>query len=258
MKYQISSLRYYVDLIWHLILRDFTLRYKGSILGVMWVMVSPLMQLATLVFIFKRVLPLNIDSYPAFVLTGLLPWTWFSSCLAGAGTLFIANRDLVRRPNFPPVILITISTFTNLLFYLIVMPLLLITLLAYGHSLGWTILLFPLLLLVQSILIQGLSLMIATWNVFYRDIQQIVGVLVGLLFWITPVFYRASSADSKYQFLFNINPIAVLIKSYRDILFYSQLPQWGEITYAAAFSAVIWSLGYFVYSRQLHKVVDAL
>src|ERR1041384_7192223 len=107
MEYQISSLKYYLDLVWHLIVRDFSLRYKGSILGVMWVMVTPLMQLITLVFVFKKVLPLNIDSYPAFVLTALLPWTWFSSCLSNSGTLFLANRDLVRRPNFPPVILIT-------------------------------------------------------------------------------------------------------------------------------------------------------
>jgi len=113
-------------------------------------------------------------------------------------------------------------------------------------------------LLLQSILIQGLSLIIATWNVFYRDIQQIVGVLLGLLFWMTPVFYRANSADSKYQFLFDVNPIAVLIKSYRDILFYSQVPEWGSILYAAIFSFIVWILGYFVYSRQLHKVIDAL
>jgi lipopolysaccharide transport system permease protein len=258
MMYRFSSLRYYVDLVWHLVLRDFALRYKGSFLGVLWVMVAPLMQLITLVFVFNRVLPLGIDSYPAFVLTALLPWTWFSSCLATAGGLFLANRDLVRRPNFPPVILITVSTFTNLLFYLIVLPLLFITLLAYGHSLGAPVLMLPLLLIIQSILIQGLSLIIATWNVFYRDIQQIVAVLIGLLFWITPVFYRSNSASSKYQFLFDFNPIAVLIKGYRDILFYSKMPEWGGLLFAAVVSVIVWILGYFVYSRQLHEVIDAL
>jgi lipopolysaccharide transport system permease protein len=131
-------------------------------------------------------------------------------------------------------------------------------LLAYGHTLSATILLLPLFLVIQSILIQGLSLMIATWNVFYRDIQQIVGVLLGLLFWITPVFYRSTSASSKYQFLFDFNPIAVLIKGYRDILFYSKTPEWGGLLFAAIVSAAVWILGYIVYSRQLHKVIDAL
>src|ERR1051325_4563278 len=98
-----NALKYYLDLTWHLVQRDFTLRYKGSALGVLWVLVVPLMQLLTLVFVFKNVIPLNIDSYPAFVFTALLPWTWFSNCLNSAGALFISNRDLIRRPNFPPL-----------------------------------------------------------------------------------------------------------------------------------------------------------
>ncbi len=252
------SYRYYFDLILNLVKRDFTLRYKGSLFGILWILVVPLMQLLTLVFVFKRVIPLDIEGYPAFVFTALLPWTWFSQSLNSAGAGFIGNKDLVRHPNFSPIILIIVNTLTNLLLYLTVLPLMFVMLLAYGHRLGWPVLYFPVFLLLESILIVGLSLVIATWNVFYRDIQQITSMLLSILFWLTPVFYRSHTVDQEYQFLFDVNPMAVLIQGYRDILFYSQPPDWTGLVRAAVVSLAIGILGYAVYRRQLHNVFDAL
>jgi lipopolysaccharide transport system permease protein len=252
------SWRHYFDLTWHLVQRDFILRYKGSFLGAIWVLVVPLMQLMTLVFVFRKVIPLNIDAYPAFVFTTLLPWSWFSNCLSNAGGLFVTNRDLVRRPHFSPLILITVNTFTNLLLYLTVLPLVFIMLLIYGHPIGWTVVFFPMFLFVQIILIQGISMMIATWNVFYRDVQQITGIFLTLLFWITPVFYKSHAVDQGFQFLFDLNPMAVLIKGYRDIMFYSQPPEWGRFLYASFISLAIAAIGYWAYRKQLHDVIDYL
>jgi lipopolysaccharide transport system permease protein len=253
-----STAHYYFELILHLVQRDFVLRYKGSVLGILWVLLIPLTHLLVLVFLFVRVVPLNIEAYPAFVFVALLPWTWFSNSLSSAGTLFINNKDLLRRPNFPPLILIAVNTLSNLLLYLIVLPILIATILAYGHSLSWTSLYFPLLILVQGILIAGLSMMIATWNVFYRDVQQIVNVLVMLLFYITPVFYRAHAVDQNYQFLFVVNPIAVLVRTNRDALFYSSAPEWGPLFYSVIVSVAIALLGYQIYKRKIHGVMDAL
>ena len=255
---RVNSFRYYFDLTWHLVQRDFTLRYKGSVLGIFWVLAVPLMQLMTMVFVFKKVIPLHIDAYPAFVFTALLPWTWFSSSLSKAGSLFIGNRDLLRLPNFRPVILIIVNTISNLLLYLCVLPLVFLTLYVYGHSPSWTFSYVPLLMLVESLLIIGLSLMIATWNVFYRDVQQIVGVLVTLLFWITPIFYRARQVDPEYQSLYAVNPIAVLITNYREVMFYSHPLNWNSFFYSFAVSLGIAVVGYIVYNRQLHQAVDAL
>ena len=118
---------------------------------------------------------------------------------------------MLRRPNFPPLILIIVNTLSNLLLYLIVLPILFATIFLYGHSSSWNAFYLPLIIIVQAILITGFSMLIVTRNVFYRDVQQIVNVLVMLLFYITPVFYRAYAVDERYQFLFVINPIAVLV-----------------------------------------------
>jgi homopolymeric O-antigen transport system permease protein len=253
-----TGFRYYFDLTLQLVQRDFILRYKGSVLGAIWILVVPLMQLLTLVFVFNKVVPLNIDAYPAFVFTALLPWSWFSSCLSTSGNLMVANRDLIRRPNFPPLILIAVNILSNLILYLVVLPLVFLMLFIYRHHLNWSLILFPVLLLVESILIAGCSMIIATWNVFYRDIQQLVGVFLTLLFWITPVFYRSHAVDQSYQFLFDINPIAAIIQSYRDVLFYAQFPQWKTMLFATAVSLAIGAVGYIVYRRNLSDVIDSI
>ena len=252
------SFPYYIDLVIHLVQRDFMLRYKGSILGVLWVLLVPLTHLLVLVFLFVRVVPLDIEAYPAFVFTALLPWTWFSSSLSSAGGLFVNNKDLLRRPNFPPMILIIVNTLSNLLLYLIVLPILFATIFLYGHSLSWNALYLPLIIVVQAVLITGLSLLIATWNVFYRDVQQIVNVLVMLLFYITPVFYRAHAVDERYQFLFIVNPIAVLVRMSREILFNALPLEWGAFLYSTVVSLGIALAGYHVYKRQIHNVMDGL
>ncbi len=197
-----NSVTYKFDLIWHLVKRDFSLRFKRSTLGVLWSLVLPLAQLLVLVFLFNKVVPLNIDGYPAFVFSALLPWTWFSSCLSAAGTLFISNRDLIRRPSFEPYLIVIVNTISNLLIYLVALPILFIVLAWEGRGITPILLTLPLLSLIQGILTVGLGIMIATLNVFYRDVQQIVGVAIMLLFYMTPVFYSSDSVSENYRIIY--------------------------------------------------------
>ena len=104
-----------LELTWHLIKRDFYLRHTGSALGVLWSLLIPLAQLGVLSFTFSSVIRVDIADYPAFVFSALLPWTWFSSSLSGAGHLFFTHRDLLRRPAFPPSALIIVNTLSHLI-----------------------------------------------------------------------------------------------------------------------------------------------
>ena len=246
------------DLILHLIKRNVILRYKGSAIGVLWSLMLPLCQLLVLVFVFRRVVPLNIEDYPAFVFTALLPWIWFSTCLGSAGTLFINNRDLIRKPDFSPLNLVIVDTLANLLPYLMFLPILIVILLIYHRAITLAVLCLPLLMLLQGILIAGMALAIATLNVFYRDVQHIVSVALMLLFYLTPVFYRSQAIAGNYQALFNLNPVAVLIDSYRAILFYGRFPDWSSLLLVGMVSGTLFGIGYFLYNRQLHEIIDAI
>lgn len=254
----INSFIYRFDLIWHLVWRDFTLRYKRSVLGIFWSFAPSLAQLFVLVFLFRRIIPLNIEAYPAFLFSALLPWLWFTSSLNSAGGLFIYNRDLVRRPNFEPSTLVLVNTLSNLINFLLFLPILLILLLAYHRNISLAFFSLPLIVLIQGVLIAGLGLLVATVNVFYRDVQFLVNLAVLLLFYVTPIFYRAEAIAERFPLLYVSNPMAILIDNYRKIFFYGMNPDWGSLLIAGGVSAFLLGLGYRVYRRQLSKVFDAL
>jgi lipopolysaccharide transport system permease protein len=251
-------LTYQFDVITHLVARNFVLRYKGSALGVLWSLLVPLSQLLVFAFIFGKVLPLDIEAYPAFLFIGVLPWNWFSTCVTSAGLLFISNRDLVRKPNFIPSNLIIVDVLANLLNFMILLPVLFFIMVIYQREVTLYILFVPFIMVIQIMLTIGLSLIISILNVFYRDIQHIVSVFIMLLFFITPVFYSTMKIDKSYKFIYEWNPIAAVIDGYRATFYYGLPPDWGAILYATIFSIVIYLAGYTVYRQQLHKIFDLI
>lgn len=247
-----------IDLITHLVKRNFILRYNGSTIGVLWSIIPPLAQFMILVFVFDRVVPLGIKGYPAFVFTGILPWTWFQISVSSAGYLFLNNRDLLRNPHFDPWILILVETLINLFTYLILFPVLMVTLLIYNRDFTWYLAIVPLLILIQGVLIVGLSLLIATMNVFYRDVHHIISLALMLLFYITPIFYQTRAIGDNYKILYKLNPVAALIQGYGAAFFYGIAPDWESLSLACMTSIVICAIGYYIYSRNLRKIFDVI
>ena len=247
----------YRNLVWHFIKRDFYLRHTGSALGVMWSLIVPVAQLTVLSFTFESIIRVDIDHFPAFVFSALLPWTWFSSSLASAGTLFFSHRDLVRKPAFPPAALVVVNTVSHLVTFLISLPLLYAILWWYGRLVPWNPLALLSLLITQAVLIVGLSLMVATWNVFYRDVAQLVGIALSLLFFLTPIFYRPI-VSNEYLALLALNPLVPIINAYRAILFEGVSPLWPSVAQTFAISALICGLGYWMYRRLESDVVDTV
>lgn len=255
---RVRQLVYMYDLLRHLVWRDFTLRYKQSALGTMWSLLLPLSQLLVMIFLFQLVVPLNIEAYPAFVFSALLPWNWFSTSVVASCTLFIGNRDLVRHPNFPPARLVLVTVLSNMITYIIVLPLLFGLMVVYGRPITPALLLLPVLMLLQGLLTTGIGLMIATLNVFYRDIEHLIGVALSLLFYLVPVFYRPQSVVAHYQFVYDYNPIAVLIQSYRSIFFYGESPGTTALIFAASVSLLVYGLGALVYRWWHHDIIDMI
>jgi ABC-type polysaccharide/polyol phosphate export permease len=252
------SPKHQFELIGHLVRRDFRLHYTGSVLGVLWSVALPLIQLLVFVFLFGKVVPLDIEDYPAFVFSALLPWTWFSSSVASAAGLFIGNRDLLRRPNFTPATLIVVGALSNLLTYLVSLPILLVMLALHGRPPTAAVLAFPLLVLIQGVLLVGLGLATATMNVFYRDVAHLTNVALSLLFYLLPIFYRPLNLGTVYSGLLLWNPIASLIQAYRDIFFYQRAPDGPSLVFCAAASLIVAAAGYGIYRRQRPHVMDAL
>jgi len=253
-----NNLTYRFDLIRHLAWRDFVLRYKGSVLGILWSLLPPLAQLLVLVFLFGRVVPLNIEAYQAFVFCGLLPWIWFSTSLNSAGYLFVNNRDLLRRPNFPASTLVLTNILSNLLHFLVFLPILVLLLVFYDRGLDLGLVFLPLLIFIQLTLTIGLGLIVATLNVFYHDVQHMVSVAVMLVFYLTPVFYKVQIIPERFQLVYGLNPLAQLIQNYRRVFFYGMMPDWKELLVSGFMSIAVLGIGYWVYRRWLNDIYDTL
>jgi lipopolysaccharide transport system permease protein len=252
------SWRHHLDLVAHLTRRDFLLSYRGSALGLAWSLLLPLAQLSILVFVFEEVVPLHVEAYPAFVFSALLPWTWFSSSLTAASALFVGNRDLLRRPGFNPAMLIVVTTLSNLILFVVALPVLLAILTWYRRAWTSELLVLPVLVLVQGVLIVGLGLIVASLNVLYRDVQYVVGVVLTLVFYLTGVFYEPPAAPAGFGVVFLLNPMTALVQGYRAIFFGGVAPDWSRVRVAAAASLALAAAGWAVYRRYRDELVDLL
>lgn len=244
---QVTYLR---DLLRELVGRELKLRYKRSVLGMVWSLLVPLAQLMVFVFLSRSVLKLDIPNYPLFVLVGLLGWTWFQSSLLIGTTVITDNRSLIRRPGFPAAILPAVTVVTSLIHYLLALPVLFIFALFSGVQPGPALLAFPVIIAVQFLFTLGLTYLLASLHVTFRDLQHLLGIVLTLLFYLTPVFYSAQNVPPQFHALFSANPVAHLLEAARRVLLDGQWPDWsGLLLLGAGSLALLWgSLAMFARS----------
>lgn len=249
---------YLRDLVREMVVRDMKLRYKRSVLGIVWSLLNPLVQMLVFMFLSRGVLSLNIPNYPLFVFTGVLVWNWFQPALLQAASAITDNRDLIRRPGFPTAILPVITVTTHLIHFLLALPVLLSFLLISGGRLTSAILMLPLVILVQFLLTLSLGYLVATIHVTFRDTQHILGVSLMLLFYLTPVFYDASALPLRYQAFYHLNPLFHLITAYRAILIYGEMPDMPTLLTLGAMVGLFLWLGHTIFTRASYRFVEEL
>jgi lipopolysaccharide transport system permease protein len=249
---------YLRDLVHELVRREIKVQYKSSCLGAAWSMVNPLLQLLIFSFLFRVVLPLGIDNYPAFLFSGLLAWTWFQLSMIQATAAITSHRELIKRPGFPAAILPVITVATNMVHFILALPLLFVFILLTGGEIHLTALALPVLMLVQFVLVLSLAYFLATLNVLFRDTQHIISVLLQLLFFMTPIFYSGSRFPEKYRPLLDLNPMVHLVNAYRDILLHGRLPNGMAVCILMAAGLGLLGAGYFTFVRVRDRFVEEL
>jgi len=249
---------YIGDLLYELVGRDMKVRYKRSVLGVLWSLLNPLAHLLVFVFLFRWVVPLDIPNYPLFAFTGVLAWNWFSSSLPAATVSITGNRELIRQPGFPIPILPAIPVLSNLIHFLIALGLLLAVLLVTGASLTRAALALPLVIALQFMLTLSLGYFAATLQVRFRDTSHLVALLMFLAMFLTPVFYRASSVPPRYQSLYHLNPMVYLITAYRDVLIYGRWPDMSALLVLGVGVLLAFWLGHRTFTRASLEFAEEL
>lgn len=227
---RVHELWSYRELVRNLVVRDLKVRYRNSVLGILWSLINPLLMMLVFTIVFTVIgRTSTIDKYPVFVLCGILPWNFFSFSVIGSIRSIVDNAPLVSKVYFPREGLPISVVLANLVNFLIALVVLFTFILAFQIPLTRWVLLLPVVILVQVIFIVGVGLIMATMNVFYRDAQVIMEVLMQAWFFLTPIFYPGDILPRNYEVMgftidvwrwMNIlNPMASIVATYRVILY---------------------------------------
>ena len=222
-------------------------------LGFLWSFANPLLLLLTYTLVFTVVLPnrdRSVSPYWLFLFCGILPWTWFQASLAESSGVIIASGNLIKKVLFPAEVLPTVTVLTNLVHFLLGLPILLAFLAWQGH-LGWMALLLPLPMLVQLVLSLGLALLLSALSVHFRDILNILTHVLHLWFFATPIIYSyaALAESSPLRRVLRLNPMTHVIVTYQQMLFGGHVDHWRGLFLALLVGLVAFAAGAFLFDR---------
>lgn len=254
------------NLVWQMGKRDVIGRYRGSILGVFWSFVNPLVMLAVYTIVFGFIFPLrfgvensvNLTEFSIILFAGLIIHSFFSECITRAPALIVSNVNYVKKVVFPLEMLPWVNMLAAL-FHLVmsVFVLLLCYLFSY-QEIHWTVIFFPLLILPFMLMIMGISWFLAAFGVFVRDVGQAVGILSTALLFLSPVLYSLESVPEEYRTLFYLNPMTFIIEQTRNVLLQGLSPDWlGLLIYAFLGIVTAW-LGLMFFQSTKKGFADVL
>ncbi len=221
----LKNLFEYKELLKSNIKKEIRGKYKGSFLGVLWSFVNPLLTVLVYAIVFPFILKSTQDNYVTFLIIGILPWNYFVTSINQGTTTVLLNGGIIKKVYFPREILPISIIGSNLVNFLISCFIIFLFLMFSGIGLSWYILFLPLIILTQTILQMGIVFITSAVNVYIRDAEYIINFILNLLFYATPILYSSSLFPPRFAWLLNLNPMTVIINSYRDILYYQNLPR---------------------------------
>jgi lipopolysaccharide transport system permease protein len=204
------------ELVFFLALRDVTVRYKQTALGVSWVLLQPLLAMGIFSIVFgSRGLTTNGVPYPLFVVSGLVPWFYFSNATSGASGSIVGNTQLISKVYFPRLAIPLAAVLANLVDLSIGLLLELVLLVAFGVALGWHLLAIPVLIVLMVLTALGVSVWLSALDVQYRDVRYAVPFFVQVWLFATPVIYSSGDVPERWRPILALNPMTGVIEAFR-------------------------------------------
>lgn len=255
---RLKNLFSYRKLIWQLSLKTLKSKYSGSMLGLWWAIVTPLILAISINIIFTNVFKVEIRNFTLFVLAGIIPWLFFSNTLSEATNSFIINSSLLRQSTFPREIVPVATIFANFLNFIIGFLVLLPLFIIFRIE---VILVLPLLLLVlllHLIFLLGLGIIFSSLNVFSRDVSHFLSIGLMIWFWITPIFYSLDMIKFPYRWVCLLNPMTYYVIFYRDILFEAKIPSLLTVLISLLIAIVFFGGGYLFFLKKESKLLKRI
>lgn len=238
-----------------LVRRDLKVAYAGSALGYLWTILEPLMLAIVFWFLFTKILKRNagFDPYMLYLITGLLPWFWFSSSVSAAAKCLRAEAQMVRSTNVPRELWVLRVIVTNGMEYVFGLPVLIIFALVYTHPPTIYILVLPLSIVIEFVMLMGLGLILAPLTVMFKDLERFIPIVIRLGYYGSPVLYSTTRLPPQYRFVYNFNPTSGFLEL-SHAMFFTAAMNWAYAWHAAVFAVVVLGIGVVVF-RKLERAV---
>ena len=240
----------YHELLIALTRRDLLVRYRQAALGIGWAVLSPLLHMLVFTVIFTRVVRLDTGlPYPVFAYAGLLPWTLFATSLRSATTSLTSNTALVTKVHFAREVLPLSAMLVALVDFVVAGSVLIVLMAWFQVGVSWTIVLLPLVILVQLAFTAGLALLLAMANLFWRDVRHVVEVLLTVWMFSTSVVYPVELVGGRLSRLLELNPMTPIIDAYRAVLLRGELPSPAPLAWASIIAFAFLLSGWVAFHR---------
>ena len=247
----------YREMIWSLVRRDLKGRYKNSLLGFLWTFINPLLQLLIYTFAFSVVMPMNIENYYLHLFVALIPWIFFSTCMTGGSRAVIDQQDMVKKIYFPrqilPISFVTSQFVNMLLSFVVVFAVLIISSIGINMK---ALVLFPAVVVIQYIFTLGICMICSAISVYYRDMEQIFGIVSMGLMYTSPIVYSIDSVPEQYRGIIEKNPMSIIIIAYRDIMFYGKIPDIDALTMTFVVAVCLLVIGWLIFEKLQRRFVE--
>jgi lipopolysaccharide transport system permease protein len=243
----------YRELLYFLTWRDVKVRYKQTELGIAWAIIQPLFTMLVFTLFFGQLAGVPSDNvpYPVFAYAGLLAWTFFANAITNSGNSLVGNANLITKVYFPRMIIPGAAVAAGLVDFAIAFLIMVVLMVYYGVTITWSILMFPVVVLLTTLLALGMGMWLSGLNVKYRDVRFALPFLVQLWMFVSPVIYPTSFLPAKFRWLLSLNPMTGIIEGYRSSLF--GLPfKWAALAGSTVITLIL--LIYSAYSfRRMEK-----
>ncbi|GAB2851222.1 ABC transporter permease [Pseudoduganella ginsengisoli] len=244
--------------------REFEAKYRNTMLGAAWAILSPLAMIMVYTMIFSQVMKSKLpgDSsqygYSIYLCAGILTWGLFSEILARAQNMFLENANLLKKVAFPRICLPVIVVLNALTNFAIIFGLFTIFLLLTGQFPGAVFALLLPVIGVMMLLAVGLGLVLGILNVFFRDVGQFFTIFLQFWFWLTPIVYPVSIVPQEVRGLLDLNPLAGPVQACQEILVTGKAPAWNTLAPAALLALLLCALGLYLFRLRAGEMVDEL
>jgi ABC-type polysaccharide/polyol phosphate export permease len=269
---QIKKLFRYRQLVQTLVVRELKARYRGTVFGFLWSFLNPLLLLTVYWVVFGVILPndsgrvenavLNGIDYAIFLFTGLLPWLWFSSSMLESANVLLVHGNLIKKIQFPIEVLPIMTVLTNLIHFLLGLPILILFIIFMGKTiqLTWWVFFLPIAVLVEFVFVMGLCFFISAITVHFRDLKDILNNLLTLWFFGTPIIYAlGTEVIQKNKLLVKLlalNPMTHIIEAFHYTFVFGSLPHWKKIPVTLVVGLILFYFGYKIFDKLRDTFVE--